>query len=226
MLLDAATVGLALKDAADIWSLADLTLYDLCQEHWGHSDLLEVVAKLLLIGRAYGVAPERRPNATQFLTDFYRDHLAVALMTSDLDSLLSPLRSTRRLTDSELPAVLAVHSSLLRIFKSATGHSNRSLASKYLHFHVPDLFPMYDSYAVKALASWKPRSRPSRAVHGESDPEYKRFVLKWLDLRDSLEHDHGTLLTPRQLDRILLGNAGSVRPPESTIRSTTQGGPT
>ena len=40
MLLDAATVGLALKDAADIWSLADLTLYDLCQEHWGHSDLL------------------------------------------------------------------------------------------------------------------------------------------------------------------------------------------
>ena len=38
MLLDAASVGLALKDAADIWSLADLTLYDLCQEHWGHSD--------------------------------------------------------------------------------------------------------------------------------------------------------------------------------------------
>ena len=80
-----------------------------------------------------------------------------------------------------------------------------TLASKYLHFHVPALFFLYDSRADRMLTRLSPirrRSSVLRAFGG--DLAYTRFVSYAMALRQQLSAQYGVTLSPRQLDRLLL----------------------
>ena len=81
----------------------------------------------------------------------------------------------------------------------------RSFASKYLHFHNPRAFFIYDSRAAKAITDKLGKGRHFKLPEGTDfhDRIYARFVLQCIEYRD----DSAQLkpLTPRELDRALLG---------------------
>jgi len=87
-------IVLARSQVDDAWSAGDAVLYRLCSEHPDHEDVLQVVAKLWLIGRAYSAAIERRPtaNTAPIALKDYHQRAAKALKKSDLDANLSSLR--------------------------------------------------------------------------------------------------------------------------------------
>ena len=81
--------------------------------------------------------------------------------------------------------------------------ANRSLASKYLHFHRPELFLIYDSRAAEAIGRVD-MARPKRTISPNGDAEYAKFVNAVLALSGHIQSDFGVVLNPRQIDRLLL----------------------
>ena len=188
----------------DIWTLGDCILYDVCANHPRHGDPQEVTAKVWLIGRAYSAAIERRAKVDANADSVYEDRVVPKLTSSDIDARLEELRKFDRLDDRSLPPVLHAHNYLTQLFREISGLANRSLASKYLHFHMPSLFLLYDSRAALGLRLLRPRCRTTRCPAGAFDGEYAPFASKVLDLLDDIDAERGVRLTPRQIDRVLL----------------------
>jgi len=192
----------ALSD--DIWSFGNQILYDLCRKCPEHNDPKVITAKIWLIGRSYAAAIERRRNVEEQVNDFYENRVVPALISSEIDAKINNLRKFNQIEDQNLVAILETHKYLVDVFYGITNQNKRSLASKYLHFHLPNLFYLYDSWAHKGLRVLKPRHRASRNIVGHFDKVYSKFTLKLLDLQEEIERLHSYRLTPRQIDRILL----------------------
>lgn len=195
------------KSEDDIWSLGNSVLYDLCRAHPLHETTRQVVAKVWLIGRAYSAAVERGRGdaAGPGLSNdsFYTDALAPTLIASSLDERLRGIAQIHQINRADAEAVLQVHGYLVAELYKLTGKEKRSFASKYLHFHSPSLFFIYDSRAVEAIRTLgirRARGRP----HAGLDTEYASFVTTMLVLTERVLDQFGALLTPRQLDRLLL----------------------
>jgi hypothetical protein len=189
-----------------VWDLGNQVLYSLCREHPKHDRPDAIVAKVWLIGRAYAAAIERRKNATHTSDDFYETAVVEQIRSSMLDQWLAALPD--HITDpwGELGATVVVHKRLMDVFSSLTGLEKRSLASKYLHFHRPDLFFIYDSRAKEGIAKVSPSIRQIARINApENDWEYLTFVRRCQWLRDEVRSQFGVVLTPRQLDKLLLG---------------------
>ena len=201
--------------ANDVWTFANDLLYRLCREHPEHNKPEVVIAKIWLIGRTYAAAIERRRNKQLDNDSFYERKVAPCLMSArlDLDGQLGRLGKYEGIDARSIGAVLAAHKKLLDTLNRLTQLNKRSLASKYLHFHCPDLFYLYDTRAVIGLRRIKPGARVTLAVSGKNDfdPEYARFALKLLDLQEQVARDFRQRLTPRQLDRLLLKLAAERR---------------
>ncbi len=192
----------ALSD--DIWSFGNQILYELCSKHPEHNDPKVITAKIWLIGRSYAAAIERRRNVEEQVNGFYEDQVVPALASSGIDAKINNLRKFNQIEDQSLVAILETHKHLVDVFYGITDQNKRSLASKYLHFHLPNLFYLYDSWAHKCLRVLKPRYRASRDIAGDFDEVYSKFALKLLDLQEEIERLYGYKLTPRRIDRILL----------------------
>ena len=81
----------------------------------------------------------------------------------------------------------------------------RSLASKYLHFHCPDKFFIYDSRARSAINKLvKKPDKHMLAGLDSYDPEYADFVCRMLELQEYLDGVTGLLESPRRMDSFLL----------------------
>lgn len=209
MHISRADIDRATDEARDPWAVSDGVLYSLCKKHQDHQDTRASTAKMLLIGRTYAASAERgrsAGNSASLSGDaFYTKALPRALKRSRLDALMDLVRSERYATEENVVASLAVHSELMKVLRELTGVEKRSLASKYLHFHVPQLFFLFDSRADATLSRISPirkRSSSLRALGG--DLAYTRFVSCALALRGQLEARFGVRLSPRYLDRILL----------------------
>lgn len=92
----------------------------------------------------------------------------------------------------------------MNLFKEISGLEKRSLASKYLHFHVPQLFYIYDARATTALK--KLAREVPREIHlaASDDREYRGFVERCEDLRRFCLARFKQDMSPRQLDNLLL----------------------
>lgn len=91
------------------------------------------------------------------------------------------------------------------LFTKMTDLEKRSLASKYLHFHRPDLFFIYDSRVKGAIGKATPSIRKITGIQAkQADHEYLTFVRRCQWIRDDVVQRFNTSLTPRQLDKILL----------------------
>jgi hypothetical protein len=124
---------------------------------------------------------------------------------SSIDSWLNDLPSKIIDPWKDLGAIVSTHNKLLQLFSTITGLEKRSLASKYLHFHRPDLFYIYDSRAKQAIMKVAPRITSIREVSvDEADPEYHSFCRRCQWLQDDIEKQFKENLTPRQIDKILL----------------------
>jgi hypothetical protein len=198
--------------APTLWDLSNQVLYDLCQKFPSHTEHEVIIAKVLLIGRVYAAAIERRKekDTDEGSDDFYINTVAPTLKKSELDRWLAALPGTGQLSDpwNNLGDVVTLHKQLTDIFSQMTGMDKRSLASKYLHFHRPDLFFIYDSRAEKAIKQMTPRLNQIRSVNpSQYDSEYLKFCKREQFLRDQISERFGELLTPRQIDNLLLRTA-------------------
>lgn len=101
--------------------------------------------------------------------------------------------------------MLDVHLCLVDSLEHLTAKRKRSLASKYLHFHLPDLFFIYDA---RAAASMDSLEKVRVDAGGDGDPQYASFVARAMRLRERVKDQHGVELSPRELDRLLLILAG------------------
>ena len=194
---------------ADIWDLGNDILYKLCRDYPEHKKPEVVQAKIWLIGRAYAAAVERRKNIdpnNRIANDaFYKDVVIPKIISSDLDAKLNSLQPFSKIDEHSITPVLEVHRYFVDLLYKITDMHKRSLASKYLHFHKPGLFYIYDSIASAGLSKAMPRYRLKKSSsNGKVDTVYASFAFKLLELQKEIEQKHGEYLTPRQLDRMLL----------------------
>jgi hypothetical protein len=188
------------------WDLGNEVLYQLCASHPLHTYLPAVVAKVWLIGRSYAAALERRKSTetAEANDDFYLKTAAPAIMKSDIDSWIVSARQHSAIGLSSLTASLEAHRRTTDLFKSISKQDKRSLASKYLHFHVPSMFYIYDSRAVEAMRELSKTVGRVGKKTVAVDNEYRKFAQKCVRLQQYVQDQFSVSLTPRQLDKLLL----------------------
>lgn len=189
------------------WEYGNSVLYRMCEEEPEHKEIDVIVGKIWLIGRSYAAAIERRKNAVVVGDDFYYDEVAPKLLEigPELDDRITKLRKSKGLILDDIKLVLSTHKFLMDIFYELTGLEKRSLASKYLHFHCPEKFFIYDSRA--RVGSGKLVKRPNKGILTDvsnCDPEYGDFVCRMLELQEYLDEQLGVYELPRKLDSFLL----------------------
>ena len=191
---------------ASPWDFSNRVLYDLCRSNPAHDDERVVIAKMLLIGRTYSAAIERRKNKKQGAdTDnFYVETVGPMLRRSKIDRWIAESRASRPGTQQALATMVKVHGLTTDLFWSISGLEKRALASKYLHFHVPRLFYIYDSRAAEAIREFSSElPRPSGS--GAGDDEYRKFAERCQHLRGLCAQRFSLELRPRHIDNLLLG---------------------
>lgn len=195
------------------WEFGNKILYKMCEEYPHHNDADVLSGKILLIGRSYAAAIERRKNADDYKgDDFYYDVVAPKMLEigDELDNRIESLKNNAGVIFDCIPEILSTHKFLMDAFKEMTGLEKRSLASKYLHFHCPEKFFIYDSRAKEAIR--KIVKRPDKKILSEIveyDPEYGDFVCRMLELQKYLDEKLvdeklGGHVTPRSIDSFLL----------------------
>lgn len=193
--------------AGSVWSFANDILYRMCSEYPDHQEDEIVIGKVLLIGRSYAAALERRRRSNdpnQYGSEELYQRFAVALKAADFDRRLQELKSFQQIDAANITAICSVHAFLMDVFRALTGSEKRSLASKYLHFHYPDLFFIYDSFAVAALKTHILKRSKRIMPDIQVDQWYFQFCEDMIVFRDEIQQQYGHFLIPRQLDDLLL----------------------
>jgi hypothetical protein len=196
-LLDALFVQAALEN--HLWDLGNDVLYDLCAKHPAHIEDDVIIAKMWLIGRAYAAAVERRRVVGESLGDaFYENWLAPQIREAKIDAWFDELKA-----DGSHASAIMIHKKLTDLLGKITGMDKRSFASKYLHFHFPERFLIYDSRASECISKLTPLPKP-RGDIGDVDTRYASFVQRCEHLNDNIRLFFGRHLTQRELDKVLL----------------------
>lgn len=182
---------------SDFSGYGNKILYKMCKDEILHQDIDVVKSKLWIIGRSYSASIERGAGE-----GFNIETTANAMINSELDKYLKELDRYTRIEKDNLNLVLQTHKLLVDIFEKTTTKKKRSLASKYLHFHNPKMFFIYDSFANKYIREklYRRRYKYTRKY----DLEYEEFCLRCLDYRQVLEKKLKGLVSARRLDMDLL----------------------
>ena len=186
-----------------VWDLSNRVLYEFVADNLTHERAEVIAAKFLIIGRVYAAAIERgvkkKKNENIFL-----HRVVPKVQKSGLDWLLDQSRDVKLDDPNALEIIVRCHYATTRLFNSITLRDNRSLASKYLHFHRPSLFYIYDSKAVKALRKFGAITGRASRTTGIGDNEYRKYAEKCDRLRRYCQDLLGLPITPRQVDNFLL----------------------
>ena len=197
--------AITFAQSASPWALGNDMLYELCRNHPLHTDVASVIAKVWLIGRAYAAAIERRRNKSDQNDDFYVQKVGPTIISSGIDLWITSSRKWDAPSKESFATLLEVHNHTTQLFSEISGLEKRSLASKYLHFHVPNLFYIYDTRAVEALRELSSVvGRAGRQADTPADNEYSKFAAKCLALQQHIELAFSVRLTPREIDNLLL----------------------
>lgn len=138
--------GIRDKDPQYYWWIAlDRPILTTCNDHPSHTDYCEVYAKVALVNRIYN-AQLGRGKRRKYEAE---DRVANALFKSDIDRFIEPLLSLSGLSEPVLPKVIDCHKQLVKVVRRGAGNDAVSFSSKYLSFHSPRVFPIFDSRAVK-----------------------------------------------------------------------------
>lgn len=192
------------------WEFANSILYRMCEENPLHDDARVIVGKIWLIGRSYAAAIERRKTKDEKQEDnFYFDVVAPVMLQygDELDKRIALLSQECKLTLQNIKQVVSLHKFVVDIFQRMSGNGKRSLASKYLHFHLPRLFYIYDSRANSSSRKLVKAKKAELLCFLENelyDEEYVVFLSRVIQINDFVKAHHGIDLTPRELDALLL----------------------
>ncbi len=167
-----------------------------------------ILTKVLFIGRIYAAAVERRKSKSSMINDkFYTEIIAPAFKKSELDTKLSKLKFLTLDKEENIISALQTHHYLTAILKVITALEKRSFSSKYLHFHIPEMFYIYDSRAVTAMREFKiklPTELEELINVKDIDKEYAAFFFKCVTLKNMVKDTYQINLSNRQLDNLLL----------------------
>lgn len=197
----------------NVWHFGNEILYKMCEENFEHKNDEYILAKVLFIGRIYAAAIERRKTKNNDINDnFYTDTVAPTFRKSNIDKYLTQLKSFESLEINNLKFVLEAHYYLTKTINEITDLDKRSLVSKYLHFHLPKLFFIYDTRAVAALRNFiskVPNNLKPLTQLESVDTEYAKFFCKCFVLQNEIEKQFNLKISNRQLDNLLIENANS-----------------
>ena len=98
---------------------------------------------------------------------------------------------------------MKVHGYTTDLFYGISGLEKRALASKYLHFHVPSLFYIYDSRAAEAIREFS-SDLPRLSRSGAGDDGYRKFAER-CHISVTCARRFSLDLLPRHVDNLLLG---------------------
>ena len=198
---------LIIKTEQTEWDFGNEILYKMCQQNFEHKRIDKIVGKVILIGRAYAAAIERRKNKTEENDNFYIDKVAPMIKNSKLDDYIGQLKSESEVNEKNIADILKLHFYLTELIKEITEQNKRSFSSKYLHFHLPNLFFIYDTRAVKAIRLLKtklPRKHKTELDDNVIDKEYATFFYKCYEQKKLLEKEYSVMLSIRHFDNILM----------------------
>lgn len=190
-----------------LFHLENEILYKLCRTHSDHLTAENIIAKTLLIGRTYSAAIDRRKNKKEIGDNFYVKKVVPLFKKSKIDLHLKELSDSKKITDDNLIAILKLHNYLTKQIEKITGDEKISFTSKYLHFHLPHLFFLYDTRAVSAFRnniSKIPKDYEGVLKQKKINITYATLFCKCLWLRKEIKRKYKVELSPRQLDNILL----------------------
>ena len=122
----------------------------------------------------------------------------------ELDFRLSKLNTVQTPIIENVKEILETHKLLMDTFYELTGLEKRSLASKYLHFHCPKIFFIYDTRAKAGINKYIKRPDKRILRDTECDLEYGDFVCRMLELQAFLQERTDCYQSPRTLDSFLL----------------------
>jgi len=205
---------LEIAQQKNAWDFGNDILYQLCRDNFLHISDDEILTKVLFIGRIYAAAVERRKNKLDEINDFfYLSTVVPAFKKSKIDKELDALRSMKVREIESIKSALQVHYYLTNMLKQITLLNKRSFSSKYLHFHLPELFYIYDSRAVNALRKFSsriPEDLKNILKFENIDLEYAKFYCKCFDLKRHIKSEVNITLTNRELDKLLINEANSL----------------
>ncbi len=194
------------------WHIGNDILYEMCRKYPTHKDDSEVIAKLWLIGRSYSAAIERGAkdeNNNKLEEPVYEKMLPKAL-AKDRDKIDEAISKIKK---SDLQQIFYTYDLILNCFHKVSGKWNKSLTSKYLHFHKPENFYLMDSRAKTGLKNVlealsldnqiEKEELKQFSVSKESE-EYVKFYLKCKKCHKELEEKFNKKLSTRDLDNLLL----------------------
>jgi len=181
-------------------------LYRMCAEHVGHDDPYISSGKIISIGRIYAASPER--GAGRAPANGYTVPKAIAeqLKTGELNDKIQEIGFNERTCDDEvLTKVVNTHTFLVgEIVKAISKwredneygdkpapRRHASFASKYLHFHRPNAFPIMDSLAKTGLRC---------AGRSKTFRDYKKFCEEFIGYANEMPEGW----TPRGVDSYLV----------------------
>jgi hypothetical protein len=195
--------------AGNGWSFGNEILYDMCRNNPNHNSAEIIVGKLWIIGRAYAAAIERRKNVneTDLGDDFYFDVVAPKMIEigSELDMRINQLKRFDFITKENLKEIVDTHLFLTNVFSDITGLNKRSLASKYLHFHAPNMFYIYDSRAIQGAKGYIMPNKDLRTwLAPFGDKEYIELAIRLFTFQEYVTDQYGLSVTPRVIDSFLL----------------------
>ncbi len=203
------------ESRSTLYHLLNSKLYQLCKDHFKHKSPDAILAKTIIIGRTYAVSLDRgkdknkteKEKKLKFINDdFYQKEIVPRFQNPKLDIYLSKLKRLKS-PENHIKEILALHYYLTDLLVSLNGEDKRSFSSKYLHFHLPDLFFLYDSRAKSVINQFIKRKDVEFYTIQNSDKEYSTFYSKAIHLQNRIRKQHGILLTPRQIDNLFLKNA-------------------
>ena len=191
-------------DAWD-WGAQISYLYSLCRKYPKHKEPDQVEAKVWRIGRLYRNVNVRRDKSIGIPEDDFDYSKVVTAFLShpEIDGMIDDLRLYGIDDRGTLHESLLLHNYMIEIILKKTGTEERALVSKYLHFHLPRIFFIYDNrtdfVARKLLFSFKNNDAPSSV-----DESYNQFAENCMALRALINAKTGMLLDPREIDKVLL----------------------
>ena len=189
------------------WDFGNQVLYNMCTANPYHNQIDVIIGKIWLIGRTYAAAIERRRTSGEASGDaFYETVVAPRIRESEIDVWFDAIRNGN---PDDLGLHLEVHARVMKLFTEISGLEKRSLASKYLHFHFPQRFYIYDSRAYKVICELTEPVGKRIPSLGDHDDVYARFFIRCRNLGQQLDAQLGRSLSIREFDKVLLGYSRS-----------------
>ena len=196
----------------NIWTVGNDFMYDFFSQNLGHTDPSTIVAKVWILGRTYSASIERHRNkGIGKDVNFYEEIVPSIFQTLNenhrFDKRVRELVSLAEEEVSEsVDDTLSLHYDLQSVIESYTKDKKTSFCSKYLHFHCPNCYFIYDSITrsnIGKLSKGIGLKRMKRNLHA-GDLNYAFFYQKCQYLKTSIEGRVGSLLSLREFDNLLM----------------------